>query len=230
MTRQRLGNHGLRHILHRFGKVEHRIAAKISGREDYVLDLNAVHANEAMSKIIEAHAELRSAIGSFEVPGIGTKTNIGLRCDSATRGARLVNFAAGQAARDIDPIIWAQRWMTHTKLGRVAVLETGQDDATNIRPAITVSIFEKNNIGRASHEKAAAPGHDAIRERQAVCENRSLLVATIAIDVFEQGDDSSGGLARSWTSRIAAIFDDVEATAFIEGHCHRRDHQRFGGD
>src|SRR6266850_2242938 len=186
MPWQRLGHHGFRHILHCFREIEHWVAAKISRWQHNVLDLHAVHANEPMSKIIEAHAELCPAISGFEVPGVRTKTDVGLCCHRSNIGCiRLVNFAARETAGDVDPIIRPKGWMAYTQLRCVAIVEASQDDAANISPAIAVSIFEKNNIGRACYDEAPAPGHDAVREGQAVRENGSLVVSTIAVAVFE---------------------------------------------
>src|SRR5438132_6455019 len=145
-----------------------------------MLHMDAVHADEAMAEIVEAHPELRPAIGDFEFPGVGPEAHVRPRFHGVGV-SRTVDFSARQPAGDIDPVVGAEYRMADAKLTGIAGVEAGENNLAHIRVAITLSILQINNVGGAGDENATAPRHDAVGEGEAVGEDGAFVVTTIAV-------------------------------------------------
>src|SRR2546421_2167894 len=103
--------------------------------------MHAVHANKPMAEIVEAHPELRAAIGCFEFPGIRPEAKVGFNFDhvSATGAA---DFPTRESTRHINPIVRSERRMAHAKLRRIARLKASEHDLAHICATIAVCILQ----------------------------------------------------------------------------------------
>src|SRR2546421_3011680 len=182
--------------------------------------MHAVHANKPMAEIVEAHPELRAAIGCFEFPGIRPEAKVGFNFEhvSAT-GA--VDFPTRESTRHINPIVRSERWMTDSKLTRIARVKASEHDLAHIGAAIAVCILQKENIRRASDKETAAPGHDAVGKREAICKYSALVITPIAVGIFKQSNDAYRRFVWSGPRGITTIFDDKQSPSFIESYCDR---------
>ena len=79
------------------------------GKHD-VLHLHAVVADEAMAEVVETQAELPAAVARFVFAEVGAEAKIGpLKSQRRTLGMRRAgDFAAGQSAGDVDPVVDAR--------------------------------------------------------------------------------------------------------------------------
>src|ERR1051325_943671 len=105
--------------------------------------------------------------------------------------------------------------MADAKLGGREILKTFEDHLFHVSFAITISILEIIEIGRASDIHAAIPGHHAIGKSEAVGENSALVIFAITIGVFEQDDLADWRFAFAGAYRVAAIFDNVHTAFFV---------------
>src|SRR5439155_3914114 len=104
--------HGLRHILDGFGEREMRIPRKVAAGKNNMLNMDAVHADEPMTEVIEGLAELRFAVDDFEPQCLRVEADVGLRFEGRTFILiRRANLSTRQSAGQVHPIVWSPRRM-----------------------------------------------------------------------------------------------------------------------
>src|SRR5437660_5051305 len=185
-----------------------------------MLHVHAIHANEAMTEIIEAHPELRTAISGLEFPCVGPEAEIAFdfNCISI---AEPMDLPPGQATRHINPIVRTERGMTDAKLRGIARVKPGQHNFAHVCPAIAVCILEIKDVWSARDQKTTAPWHDSVWKSEAVGEDGPFVVTSVAVCIFEQRNNSCGRFARTRPCRVAPIFHDKQSPGFIKSHCDR---------
>src|SRR5690349_19099374 len=122
---------------------------------------------------------------------------------------RASDAAPRQTARDIDPVVEPERWMTDAQLRAPGGGESGEPYGALLGSAVTVCVFEIQNVGRAGHDQPAAPWHDAVGKGQFCGKISAVVVAAAAIGVAQSCDAAHWRLTGRRTRRIPAIFGDV---------------------
>src|SRR5207249_2931163 len=149
-----------------FSDREVRVARKVARRDDRVLNMDAVHAMEAVPRVVERKPELPAAADRFDLERERIETRVGADLDS--RPFRMLgrcNLArAGQPAGEIDPAVRPEGRMTHPQLRRAVRIEAGQQHAALVGAAIAVSVFKENYVRRAGDDESAVPRSQAVRE------------------------------------------------------------------
>ena len=84
------------------------------------------------------------------------------------------------------------------------------------------------DLGRAGHEHALAPRHQAARELEAVEEQRGLVVLAVAVGVLQVFDAAAGLAAIVRAERVVAHLDDPQFAVRPPGERDRVLHQRLG--
>src|SRR5438128_2061199 len=79
---------------------------------------------------------------------------------------------------------------------RVLCPKAGKHDPLLVRFAITIGIFEIEQLGALPHINPTIARHDASRDEQAVREHRGFVCMAISFGVFENEDFVVGDLAR----------------------------------
>ena len=215
---QEVVHHALGHVLHGLGECEVRVALEESRRQHRVLNVYAVHADEAVAPVVEGLPKLSAPVHRLDLkreriePRVGADLYgrpVGMRGRSNLPGAR-------QAAGQVDPAIRSERRMRHAQLRRVAGVETGQHHALHIGPAVAVGVFQEKHVGRARDEEAAVPGQQAIWKCQAVREHRPAIQAPVAIGIFEQRDHAGRPAIRR-AGGVAAVLHDEQPAGIVPG-------------
>src|SRR5262245_41659633 len=118
MSAQRLRCKILGAVLNRFGKRQMRIASEISRRQNHMLYLHSVVANESPPKIVERQTELSTTVGRFKLIRLRAKAKIrSLEFDRFfVRVIRRAYLASCQTTCQIDPVINPQRGMADSQL------------------------------------------------------------------------------------------------------------------
>src|SRR5207247_1108740 len=109
---------------------------------------------------------------------------------------------ADESGGEINPAVRPERRAVHAELRALRVVETREQRALLVRVAGALRVLEKVNVRRARDDEAALPRHHAIWKREAVGEDRALVVVPVALRGFEHDDATLRRLARA---RIAAV-------------------------
>ena len=95
--------------------------------------------------------------------------------------------------------------------------------------AVAVAVLGIEDIRGAGDQDAVAPGHHAGREAEAVEEGRLLVVAAVAVGVFQEPDDAAGLALAVDAQRVVAHLDDPELAVGPPLEGDRVLDQRLGG-
>src|SRR5258705_10200707 len=140
MSGQRLGLHRLGTILHRLDQRKERVATEVMRRHDHVLNMNAVHTDEAVAEIIKRKAKLGAALRSFPLAQVRAESEIRLNLQNIC-ASKAFNFATHQTARKINPVIDAEGGMTHPELGCVTRIKSRKQNFANVRATVVVRVL-----------------------------------------------------------------------------------------
>lgn len=135
----------------------------------------------------------------------------------------------GQPACQIDPVVHRERRVAEANLRCPSGVESRQHHSPQVGDAITGRVFQIQQIGRGTDEHAAVPWHDAVRKGEIAGKVRSLVEASIAVGILEQGNDAlrsrrSRAFQRTW---ISATLNDIHPAAVVERDRNRGFDQRL---
>src|SRR5437763_12024013 len=107
------------------------------------------------------------------------------------------------------------------------VAKSGEDHFADVCHTISVSVIQKQNVGRSSNKNTALPTNHRRRPWQIICEDGAFIEVTISIAVFEQTHPPEMLIP---PLGVIPHFDDKQAAALVKGHGHRIHDQWLGGD
>ena len=125
----------------------------------------------------------------------------------------------------VNPVVRPVARPVDAKL-RIRRRETGQDNLANIGPAVSIRVFEVQDVRRGRHQNPVAPAHDAVREIEPVREDSTCFVVAVSVPVIQQLDLAE----RPHVERVIAHLDDVDACLLVERDGHRIDDFGFRGN
>ena len=112
---------------------------------------------------------------------------------------------------------------------RLVLSESREYDPTLIGLSVAVGVLQKKQIGSGADEQAAIPTRNGGRVIQLVGENRTPVVSSVAVGVFEHAD-TTGVLKSLHHIRVVLWqLNDIHAAILVEIDRDRITNQRLGG-
>src|SRR6185436_6848305 len=113
---------------------------------------------------------------------------------------------------------------------RHAEPEACEHNFAHVRFAIAISVFQKENVGRGSHEDPSVPRSGRGRETEVLRKDGAAIDLPVAIQVFEQPDGAARTALGPDPKRVITHLDDVNPTVFVESNGDWIDDVRFGSE
>ena len=137
--------------------------------------------------------------------------------------------AAAVAVGAVDPAVQAELEAVEPVL-LVALDEAGEEHLAMVGLAVAVAVLGIEDVRGARDQHAFRQGITPVGKPEAVEERRLLVVAAVAVRVFEEPDDAAGLPLAVDAQRIVAHLDDPELAVGPPVEGDRVLDQRLGGD
>src|SRR5437660_6029241 len=161
-------------IARRLGNGEKRIADNVVIRHDDGDEMIAVGAHETVTPVVERVAVLPHAGNCLVaiVKEVEAKIHaIDIKRPGVWPPAAL-DHAAAEAVDYINPVIKAENGMANAEL-RILGGKAFEKGLASVGLARAFAVAEIKNVRRTSHDRATAPGQDAVAKKKSLGEHRS---------------------------------------------------------
>ena len=164
-----------------------RVAREVFRAEQHVLDVVGVVRAEHPSPGVEGDPEpARRLVRGRNLARLGPEAKVGaFERHDPLRRARRTGRAAVSAVGAVNPVVEPPGEAVDVVL-RVTDRKTGQDDRALVGAPVPVVVSQEQDVGRARHQDASAPGEHRGGILQAVGEYGRLLEVPVGVGVFEQ--------------------------------------------